>query len=116
MPRVKRGVMHAKRRRNLLKQATGFKWGRKKLIKQAKTAVLKAGVHAYTGRKDKKGDFRQLWQVRLNAAVRPFGLSYSHLIDALKKKNIELNRKMLSTLAAEHPETFKEVMKVVKAK
>lgn len=116
MPRVKRGVTHSKRRRNILKQAKGFKWGRKKLIRQAKTAITKAGAHAYVGRKKKKAEFRQLWQVRLNAAVRPFGLSYSKLIDALKKKNIALNRKMLSTLAADHPTEFKEVMKVVKSK
>jgi large subunit ribosomal protein L20 len=116
MPRVKRGVIHSKRRRNILKQAKGFKWGRKKLIRQAKTAITKAGAHAYVGRKKKKSEFRQLWQVRLSAAVKPYGLSYSKLIDALKKKSIVLNRKMLSTLAADHPQEFKEVMKVVKSK
>lgn len=116
MPRVKRGVTHSKRRRNILKQAKGFKWGRKKLIRAAKTAITKAGAHAYVGRKKKKAEFRQLWQVRLSAAVKPYGLSYSKLIDALKKKNIALNRKMLSSLAVDHPTEFKEVMKVVKSK
>lgn len=106
--------MHAKRRKNILKAAKGYMWGRKKRIKLAKTAVVKAGVHAYQDRQKKKGAFRALWQVRLNAALRPYGISYSRFIDALKKKGITLDRKVLSTLAAEHPKIFRAIVLEVK--
>lgn len=86
-------------------------WGRKNRIKLAKTAIVKAGKYAYRDRKKRKSEFRELWQVRLNAAVRPYGLSYSRFIDALKKKNIALDRKVLSTLAKDHPAIFKAVVK-----
>ena len=103
--------MHVKRRKNILRQAKGFMWGRKNRIKLAKTAVIKAGVYAYRDRQKKKSEFRELWQVRLNAAVRPYGISYSKFINALKKKNIVLDRKILSTLAEKHPVIFKAVVK-----
>ena len=77
MPRVKRGVIHSKNRRNILKQTKGYKWGRKKLIKLAKTAVNKAGAYAYRDRRAKKRTARALWQVQINAAAREHGLSYS---------------------------------------
>ena len=105
--------MHAKRRKNILKRAKGFMWGRKNRLKLAKTAVVKAGTYAYRDRQKKKSEFRELWQVRLNAAVRPYGISYSKFIDALKKKNIALDRKVLAGLATEHPAIFKAVMKEV---
>lgn len=105
--------MHTKRRKNILKRAKGFMWGRKKRIKLAKTAVTKAGVYAYRDRQKKKSEFRSLWQVRLNAAVRPYGISYSKFIDTLKKKNVALDRKILATLAADHPDAFKAFMKQV---
>ncbi|PJE76176.1 50S ribosomal protein L20 [Candidatus Uhrbacteria bacterium CG10_big_fil_rev_8_21_14_0_10_48_11] len=113
MPRVKRGVTHVKRRRNILKAVKGYKWTRKTRIKLAKTAINKAGQHAFRDRAKKKGDFRRLWQTRLNAAVRPYGITYSRFIDALKKANIEIDRKVLSALAAEHPKVFTAVMREV---
>lgn len=88
-------------------------WGRKNKIKLAKTAAIKAGKYAYRDRKKKKSEFRALWQVRINAAIRPAGLSYSKFIALLKAKNIELDRKILATLAADHPAVFKAVVKEV---
>jgi len=113
MARVKRGVSHVKHRKNILKAAKGFKWGRKNKIKMAKTAITKAGAFALADRRKKKSINRQLWQTKLNAAVRPYGISYSRFIDALKKQNIELDRKVLSTIAAEEPAIFKDLMKQV---
>ena len=114
MPRVKRGKTHLKKRKKLLKTAKGYKWGRKRLIKQAKTAVTKAGPHAYKGRKLKKRDNRSLWQIKINAAVREQGLSYSKFIDKLKKAKIELDRKVLADLAENHPKVFKAIIKEIK--
>lgn len=114
MPRVKRGIGHLKRRKNLLKRVKGFRWGRKNLIKLAQTADTKAGAHAYTDRRRKKRDMRALWQVRMNAAARMFGMSYSSLMGALKNKSVGLNRKMLSELAKENPEVFKKIVEFVK--
>ena len=114
MPRVKRGKTHVAKRKRLFKQAKGFRWGRKNIIRLAKTAVIKAGVHAYRGRKGKKRTNRALWQIRINAAVRPHGLSYSKFINLLKVKKIELDRKVLSELAAKHPKVFDAIVKEVK--
>jgi len=114
MPRVKRGVMHSKRRKNVLKQTKGFRWGRKKLIKVAKTAVLKAGAYAYRDRRAKKRSARALWQVQLNAAVREYGLSYSKFIAGLKKARIEMDRKVLAILAQKHPAVFAKIVEKVK--
>ena len=113
MPRVKRGVMHSKRRKNLLKRTKGFKWGHKNLMKRAKVASLRAGVYAYRDRRNKKREFRKLWTVQLNAAVRAHGLSYSTFIDKLKKAHIELDRKVLSQLAREYPKVFDAVVNKV---
>lgn len=114
MPRVKRGVMHAKRRRNLLKKAKGYKWGRKSKIKLAKIAVTKAGVFAYRHRKEYKRDMRGLWHIRINAGIRPLGLSYSKFINALKKKNIILDRKVLAELADQYPKLLEAVVGKIK--
>ncbi len=114
MARVKRGVMHAKRRKNLLKQTKGFRWGRKSKIGLAKVAARKAGVHAFAHRRDRKGDFRRLWQIRINAAVREYGLSYSKFMDLLKKNKIELDRKILSQLANDYPKVFAKLVEAVK--
>ena len=114
MPRVKRGVMHSKRRKNVLKQTKGFRWGRKKLIKVAKTAVLKAGSYAYRDRRAKKRTARALWQVQLNAAVGEHGLSYSKFIAGLKKAKIEMDRKVLASLAQKHPAVFAKIVEKVK--
>jgi len=114
MPRVKRGNVRTKKRKKVLKQTKGYRWGRKNKIKLAKTAVLKAGQHAFRGRKEKKRTRRQLWQVQINAAIRPFGLSYSKFIDLLKKANIEIDRKMLSQLANEQPDVFAKLVSTLK--
>lgn len=109
--RVKRGISHLKRRKRLLNQAKGFRWGRKSHPKLARTAVLKAGVHAYRDRRKKKRDFRSLWTIKVNAAAREHGISYSQLIAKLKKANIELDRKVLAELAEHEPAIFAEVLK-----
>jgi len=110
MPRVKRGTQHIKRRKNLLSKTKGMMWKRKSSIKLARPAFLKAGVNAYRDRRNKKRSFRGLFQIRINAAVRPFGLSYSKFMDALKKANIALDRKVLSTLAKDHPAVFAKLV------
>ncbi len=114
MPRVKRGTQHVKRRRNLLLKTKGMKWGRKSKIRLAKPASLKAGQYAFRDRRAKKRDFRKLWTLKINAAVRPLGMSYSRLINALKVKNVELDRKSLAYLAEHKPEVFKKVVETVK--
>ncbi len=116
MARVKRGTTHTKKRRKLRKAVKGYKWSRKTTIRLAKTAVVKAGTHAFRDRRAKKRNNRALWLIRLNAAVRERGTSYSKFINALKKKNIELNRKVLSELAMDHPEIFDQVFKQVMTK
>jgi len=114
MPRVKRGTTHVKKRRKVLKQAKGYKWGRKKLIKFAKTATTKAGAHAYRDRKVKKRTRRALWHVKINAAVRKYDLTYSRFINLLKEKKIEVDRKILADLAEKEPRVFEEIVKTVK--
>ncbi|USN53242.1 MAG: 50S ribosomal protein L20 [Candidatus Nomurabacteria bacterium] len=109
--RVKRGTSHIKRRKNLLSRAKGFRWGRKSHPKLARTAVLKAGAHAYRDRRKKKRDFRSLWNIKINAASREQGVTYHELIDKLKKGNINLNRKVLAELAEHEPAVFAEVVK-----
>jgi len=113
MARVKRGTTSLKTRRNVLKQAKGYRFGRSKKERQAREAIAHAGTHAFDHRRDRKGDFRRLWNIRINAAVRPLQFSYSTFIDALKKKEVGLNRKMLSEIAQEHPETFERIVKKV---
>lgn len=114
MPRVKRGVHHSKRRRGILKKVKGFEGGRKKLIKLARTAATKAGGYAYKDRKIKKRTARALWNVKINAALEPMGLSYSKFIGMLKAKNVLLDRKILSTIGGKYPEVFKMIVNSVK--
>ncbi len=114
MPRVKRGTQHTKRRKTLLAKTKGMKWGRKNKIKLARPAALKAGVYAYRDRRNKKRSFRRLWQIRLNAAVRPLGLTYSVFIDKLKKANVTMDRKVLSQLAKDHAPVFAKIVEKVK--
>ena len=116
MPRVKRGVIANKRRRNVLKSTKGFMWSRKSKERAAKEALLHAWTHAFRGRKEKKRNFRALWTVKIGAAVREEGISYSKFIDALKKNKIELDRKVLADLAENAPEVFKKVVAAVHAK
>lgn len=110
MPRVKRGVQANKRRKNLLKHAKGFMWTRKSKYRQAKEALLHAWAFQFADRRKKKNNFRRLWQVRINAAARENNISYSQLINKLKKANIELDRKILSDLAQHEPAVFKKVV------
>ena len=114
MTRVKRGVIAAKRRRNVLKYTKGFRWGRKSKERAAKEALLHAWSHAFRGRKEKKRDFRALWNVKINAGVRSEGLTYSKFIAGLKRKNIQLDRKILADLAEHEPAVFKKIVEAVK--
>lgn len=102
--------MAQKRRRNILDEVKGYRFGRSKKKRQAREAIYHAQLHAFDHRKDKKGDFRRLWTVRINAALMPHGIKYSRFIKMLKDKNIELNRKMLAQLAVENPEAFNRVV------
>ena len=113
MTRVKRGVIAAKRRRNVLKYTKGFRWGRKSKERAAKEALLHAWTHAFRGRKQKKRDYRALWNVKINAGVRPEGLTYSRFIAGLKRKNIQLDRKVLADLAEHEPAVFKKIVEAV---
>ena len=114
MPRVKRGTTHTKKRRKLLKEAKGYKWGRKNLIRLAKTATTKAGAHAFADRRKKKANFRALWQIKINAAAREHGLSYSRFINKLKLANIELDRKILADLAVNNKKIFTALFERIK--
>ena len=114
MARVKRGTTKLKSRRNTLEQTKGYRFGRSSKKKMAYEAIAHAGNNAFDHRKDKKGDFRRLWTVRINAAVRMLGLSYSRFIDALHKNNIGLDRKVLSQIALERPETFNRIVEKTK--
>lgn len=114
MTRVKKGVNALKTRRNILKQTKGYKHGRSTKERQANEAIVHAGSYAFAHRKDKKGDFRNLWSVRLSAALKAEGLSYSKFISGLKKKEIALDRKILAQIAANHPEVLKKVVEAVK--
>ncbi len=115
MVRIKRGTTSLKTRRNVLKQVKGYRFGRSNKERQAREAIAHAGAYAFTHRRDKKGDFRRLWTVRIGAALRPLELSYSKFIGMLKKKNIELDRKVLSEIAQKNPESFARIVKQVKA-
>lgn len=113
--RIKRSVTHRRRRKALLKQVKGYRWRRKSTIRLGRQALFKAGQHAYRDRRRKKREFRQLWQIRINAAVRPHGLSYSRFIDRLKKKGVILDRKVLADLAVNDPQSFAAIVEHVKA-
>ena len=113
MTRVKRGMISKKKHRKLKKMTRGYKLSGRALVKVGRQRVLKAGARAYSDRKKKKRVFRSLWIIRLNAALRENGMTYSKFINTLKKKNIELDRKILAKLAAEHPEAFKALVKEV---
>jgi len=114
MSRVKRGIIAHKRREKVLKLTKGFKWGRKSKERAAKEALLHGLARKFRGRKEKKRTFRSLWTVRINAAVREEGMSYSRLISALKAKNIVLDRKVLSEIAASEPAVFKKIVAAAK--
>lgn len=104
----------ARKHRKVLKAAKGFRQARRRRIQTAKEAVLHAGAYAYHGRKLKKRDLRSLWIIRMNAALREGGISYSKFIAGMKKENIELDRKVLSDIAVSDPATFKKIVSEVK--
>ncbi len=114
MPRVKRGNKKLKRRKKILKLARGYYGARHKLYRTAKEAVERALVYSYVGRKLKKRDFRRLWIMRINAAVREYGLTYNKFISGLKKAGVELNRKVLADMAVRDPEGFEKLVEMVK--
>jgi large subunit ribosomal protein L20 len=114
MPRVKRGIIAHKRREKVLKRTKGFRWGRKSKERAAKEALLHALSREFRGRKERKRQFRALWNVKLNAGLRAEGVTYSRFIAALKAKNIALNRKMLAELAEHEPAVFKKVVAAVR--
>ena len=115
MARVKGAMMTRKRRNKTLKLAKGY-WGSKsKHFKMAEEAVMKSGVYAYVGRKQKKRDYRKLWIARISAAVAPYEINYSRFMYGLKKAGIEMNRKMLSEMAITDPTAFQKVVETAKA-
>jgi large subunit ribosomal protein L20 len=114
MPRVKRGTIHTKKRKNLLKKTKGYMWGRKSKLRFARVAALKAGAYAYRDRRNKKRDMRRLWSIKINAGARALGTNYSQLIGGLNKANIEIDRKVLADLAENNPEAFKAIVEKVK--
>ncbi len=114
MPRVKRGTMVRKRHKKILALTKGYRHGRNNLFKRAKEAFLKAGQHAFRDRRIKKRDFRRLWIVKINAAVRLHGMSYSQFIFALDKTQLGLDRKVLAQLAVEQPEEFTKIVEKCK--
>lgn len=114
MSRVKKGTNALKTRKNILRKVKGYRFGRSTKERQANEAIFHAGTYSFAHRKDKKGDFRRLWQVRMNALLKELGLSHSKFIPMLKKANVALDRKILSQLAVENPETFKKIVESVK--
>lgn len=114
MTRVKRGTISLKKRRKVLSQAKGFRWKRSSKERAAREALLHAGQHAFQDRRKKKRNFRALWNIKINAGARENGISYSKLINQLKKANIALNRKMLAELAEHYPDIFKKVIEATK--
>src|SRR3989344_2970116 len=114
MSRVKKATNALKFRRALLKKTKGYRHGRSTKERMAWDAYVHAGKYSFAHRKDKKGDFRALWNIRINAASRPLGISYSKLIHALKKKGVKLDRKILATLAKDEPKAFERVIAQVK--
>ena len=115
MPRVKRGVTARARHKKVLEQAKGYRGRRKNVYRVAKQAVMKAGQYAYRDRRAKKREFRALWIVRINAAAREVGMTYSTLINGLKKSDIEVDRKVLADLAVYDKVAFQQIAEQAKA-
>jgi large subunit ribosomal protein L20 len=115
MPRVKRGVTAHARHKKVLAKAKGFRGRRGNVYRIAKQAVMRAGQYAYRDRRQKKRDFRALWIVRINAAAREFGLTYSTLINGLKKASIEVDRKVLADIAVFDKQAFERIASQAKA-
>lgn len=113
MTRVKKGVNALKTRKNILRKVKGFRYGRSTKERQANEAIVHAGTYSFAHRKDKKGDFRRLWNVRLSAILKENGISYSKFIPLLKQKNIALDRKILAGLAEKQPSVLKKILETV---
>jgi len=113
MARVTNAPQSRRRRKKVLKEAKGYRGGRGKLLKTATVAVMRSRQYAYRDRKKRKGDFRRLWIVRINAAARENGLTYSKLISGLKKARIVLDRKVLAEMAVSDPKAFSEIASMV---
>ena len=114
MARVKTARITRKKHKKILKRAKGYYGAKHYRFRMAKQAVMKSGMYAYVGRKDKKSNFRKLWIARINAAARMNGITYSKLIAGMKKANIVVNRKMLAELAVSDPKAFTEIAEVAK--
>ena len=114
MARVKTAIITRKKHNKILKKAKGYYGAKHYRFRMAKQAVMKSGNYAYVGRKDKKSNFRKLWIARINAAARMNGLTYSQLINGLKKANVVINRKMLAEMAVSDPAAFTKVAEVAK--
>ena len=115
MARVKRGVVARARHKKVLDKAKGYYGARSKVFRVAKQAVIKAGQYAYRDRRQKKRQFRSLWIARINAASRLHGLSYSRMINGLKKADIEIDRKVLADIAVHDPKGFEAIAEVAKS-
>ena len=114
MARVKTARITKKKHKKVIKQAKGYFGAKSYRFRTAKQAVMKSGMYAYIGRKDKKSNFRKLWIARINAAARMNGLTYSTLISGLKKANVTINRKMLAEVAVTDPEAFTKIAEIAK--
>jgi len=115
MPRAKTGVVRRHKHKKILKRAKGF-WGmRSKSVRIAQQTLLNAADYEYRDRRDKKNDFRRLWITRINAAARQEGVSYSVFMSGLRKSGVEINRKILADLAAQHPDAFKRLVDLSKS-
>ncbi len=114
MARVKTARITRKKHKKILKRAKGYYGAKHYRFRMAKQAVMKSGMYAYVGRKDKKSNFRKLWIARINAAARMNGTTYSKLIAGMKKANIVVNRKMLAELAVSDPKAFTEIVEIAK--
>jgi len=114
MPRVKKAVSSRRRRKKILKMAKGYRGGRGKLLRSAKETVNRALQYAYRDRKVRKRSFRSLWIIRINAAARQHGLSYSRFVNGLKKADIDLDRKVLADMAMNDPQAFEKLALLVK--
>ena len=114
MARVKTARTTRARHKKILKQAKGYFGAKHYRFRMAKQAVMKSGMYAYVGRKDRKSNFRKLWISRINAAARMNGVTYSNLINGLKKANVVINRKMLAEIAVSDPKAFTEIAEIAK--
>ncbi len=116
MPRIKRGVTSHRRHKKVLALTKGHRATRHSLIKRAKESVIHALSYAYRHRRERKGDMRRLWILRISAASRAQGLTYGQFIDGLKRSGVEINRKMLADMAVKEPEAFANLVTVARGK